>query len=232
MPQQNIVALIQARMGSKRLPCKMMLCLKGLPVIDWVARRVGRAKLLDALVVATTEKPEDDALADHLESQGVNVFRGSEDDVLGRFAQAGRKHEATHIVRICADNPIIWGEEIDNLIRFYFDKQQIGCDYAYNHIPRHNLYPDGLGAEMISFPLLESLNAKAVKPEHREHCLSYIWDNPTAYKILTFDPPDPRLHRPDVKLDLDTPADYRKLALMPIHPGMPPAEVIMRHMAE
>lgn len=225
----NIVALIQARMGSTRLPCKMMLSLHGRPLIDWVVHRTSTAQRLDRIVVATSANPNNDPMVNHLENQGVDVFRGSEDDVLRRFYEAATARDATHVVRICADNPLIWGGEIDNLIEAYFARQAVGCDYAYNHIPRNNLYPDGLGAEMLSFPLLCQLHEKATLPAHREHCLSYIWDNAAQFKIHTFDPPDPRLHRPEVKLDVDTLEDYRKLALMPIHMGMPPAEVIMRY---
>ena len=155
------------------------------------------------------------------------MFRGSEDDVLGRFHMAASFYNATHVVRICADNPLIWGGEIDHLIRAFLT--QPGCDYAYNHVPRGNLYPDGLGAEIVPFEVLEKLEQTAALPAHREHCLSYIWEHKAQFRIHTFDPPDPRLHRPNVKLDVDTPEDFRKLALMPIHADMPPAEVILRY---
>ncbi len=225
----NIVALIQARMGSTRLPCKMMLCLHGLPLIDWVVLRTAKSALLHQIVVATSTNPENDVLVNHLENQGVAVFRGPEDDVLERFRLAGEEAGATHVVRICADNPLIWGGEIDALIRHYFSLGNEATGYAYNHIPRNNSYPDGLGAEMLSFLLLCRLAEKATLPAHREHCLSYIWDNPGDFQISTFDPADPRLRHPEVKLDVDTPQDYRKLALMPIHAGMPPAEVLLRY---
>ena len=225
----NTVALIQARMGSSRLPCKMMLSLHRMPLIDWVVHRTAKSALLDRIIVATSINPTDDPLVNHLENQGVEVFRGPEDDVLERFRLAGELAGATHIVRICADNPLIWGGEIDNLIRHYREQEAVGCDYAYNHIPRGNQYPDGLGAEMLSFDLLSEIARKAVLPAHREHCLSYIWDNSGAYRISTFDPPDSRLRHPEMKLDVDTPEDYRKLALMPVHADMAPAEVIMRY---
>lgn len=217
------VALIQARLGSSRLPCKMMLSLHGLPLIDWVVRRVRRAVLVDEVVVATSTRPENDILEYHLTRQGVTVFRGPEDDVLERFRLAGKAFGAEQVVRVCADNPLIWGAEVDNLIRFWRSE---GCDYAYNHIPRGNLYPDGLGAETLSYALLEEVARKATLPEHREHCLSYIWANPERYSIRTFDPASPALHRPDIKLDVDTPEDYRKLALMDIHPDITPEELV------
>ncbi|MEG1609784.1 MAG: NTP transferase domain-containing protein, partial [Bilophila sp.] len=110
------VIVIQARLGSSRLPCKTLLSLHGLPVIDWVVRRCARARLADALVVALPDTRQDDVLANHLHAQGIAVFRGSEQDVLARMYGAAAAHKAEAVVRVCADNPLIWGEEIDNLI--------------------------------------------------------------------------------------------------------------------
>ena len=145
------VIVIQARLGSSRLPCKTLLNLHGLPVIDWVVGRCARSELADDLVVALPDTRRDEVLARHLRAQGVNTFRGSEQDVLSRMHGAAAAHGADLVVRVCADNPLIWGGEIDNLIRFYQREHTAGnCDYAYNHIPRNNLYPDGLGAEILS----------------------------------------------------------------------------------
>lgn len=217
------VALVQARMGSSRLPMKSLICLRGLPLIDWVVRRVSRAELVDQVVVAVPDTPLDQVLAEHLTRQGVACFRGAEDDVLARFRAAGRAFGADQVVRVCADNPLIWGGAVDALLRFY---RRGNCDYAYNHIPRNNLWPDGLGAETLSFSLLEELDRRAVEPAHREHCLSYIWDHAAAFRIGTFDPEDPALRRPELKLDIDTREDYRRLALLPIRPDMTPRELI------
>lgn len=214
-------ALIQARMGSTRLPMKSLLCLRGLPLIDWVVRRTRAATLLAGVVVAIPDTAHNDVLADHLHREGVDVFRGDEADVLSRMYHAAKAHNATHVVRVCADNPLIWGKAIDDLLRFY---GATGVDYAYNHIPRGNLWPDGLGAETLSFALLEEIHAKAVKPEHREHCLSYLWEN--NYSRATFDPADPALHRPDLKLDIDTPEDFCRLARLPLHVGMSGQDIV------
>ena len=217
------VALIQARLGSSRLPMKSLICLRGVPLIDWVVRRVSQAELVDQVVVAVPDTELDVVLAEHVERQGIACFRGAEDDVLARFYGAASAHGATQVVRVCADNPLIWGGAIDELLRFYAKGK---AEYAYNHIPRHNLWPDGLGAETLSFALLEEVFHKAVKPEHREHCLSYIWDNPDQYRIATFDPDRPQWRRPELKLDMDTRDDYCRLARLPLHPAMSPEEII------
>lgn len=204
------VAIIQARLGSTRLPYKMMLSLHGKPLIEWVIKRVQKSKKLDDIVVAIPISQENDILENYIKKLGVKVYRGSESNVLNRFYEAVKNENVTHIVRICADNPLIDGNEIDNLIKFYIKNS---CDYAYNHIPKDNLYPDGLGAEIISFELLKFLNENVVLQNHKEHCLSYIWDNKEKFTIKTFDPPNKKLHRADVKLDVDTFDDYYKLAI-------------------
>ena len=204
------VAIIQARLGSTRLPYNMMLSLHGKPIIEWVIKRVQKSKKLDDIVVAIPISQENDILENYIKKLGVKVYRGSESNVLNRFYEAVKNENVTHIVRICADNPLIDGNEIDNLIKFYIKNS---CDYAYNHIPKDNLYPDGLGAEIISFELLKFLNENVVLQNHKEHCLSYIWDNKEKFTIKTFDPPNKKLHRADVKLDVDTFDDYYKLAM-------------------
>ena len=209
----KVVAIIQARMDASRLPGKMMLWLHGHPIIEWVIRRAASARRLDDMVVAIPDTPNNDILDDFLSTTlKVKVFRGSEQDVLNRFVEAGKKVRADQVIRICADNPLVSGEAIDDLVQFVNKNR---CDYAYNQgdAGRTNMYPDGLGAEMVSFSLLEWLDRHAVKPYHREHCLSYIKDNPAQFDIKTFDPPDQRIARPKLKLDLDTMDDYRRLSL-------------------
>ena len=217
------VALIQARLGSTRLPMKSLLSLRDLPVMDWILRRVAKASLVDEIVVAVPDTALDTVLAEHVQRRGVRCFKGSENDVLDRFYQAGQWSGATQVVRICADNPLIWGGAIDALLRFY---AQGGADYAYNHIPRNNTWPDGLGAETLSFELLAELWEKATRPEHREHCLSYIWDNAQSYRIATFEPEEAWLRRPELKLDMDTREDFCRLAHLPLHVDMGPQEIV------
>jgi len=207
---RKTVAIIQARIGSTRLPYKMMLSLHGKPIIEWVIKRVQKSKLLDDVIVAIPVTEDNDVLATYIQELGVKVFRGSEGNVLNRFYESVKDEGATHIVRVCADNPLIDGEEIDNLINFYINNS---CDYAYNHIPKDNLYPDGLGAEIISFDLLKNLNEIVETQYHKEHCLSYIGDNKEKYIIKTFNPFSSDLHHPELKFDVDIFDDYYKLAM-------------------
>ncbi len=217
------VAIIQARLGSTRLPLKMLLSLHGKPIIEWVIKRVQKAKLLDDIVVAIPISEDNNTLAKYLQELDVKVYRGSEGDVLDRFYQAAVENEATHIIRICADNPLIDPIEIDNLISFYEKERP---DYVYNHIPKNNLYPDGLGAEMISFKILEEMHKVAKEQHYREHCMSYIIDNSDRFSIMTFDPLNEGIRYPELKFDIDTFEDYEKLALRSFNIDVSSSELI------
>ncbi|EJF07299.1 spore coat polysaccharide biosynthesis protein F, CMP-KDO synthetase [Thiovulum sp. ES] len=207
---KKVVALIQARMGSSRLPNKMMLSLHGKPILHWVLQRVSKSKNIDEVVLATSVNRENDILENYTKHnfKNVKVFRGSEDDVLNRFYKAGKNAQASHIVRVCADNPLIDGVEIDRLVDFYF---QNSFDYAYNHIPKNNTYPDGLGAEILSFQILEEMEKKVKSENLREHSFSYVWENMENFQIGTFNPPK-EIAFPNLRFDIDTFDDYYYLS--------------------
>lgn len=223
MNKPRVTAIVQARMGSNRLPLKSMLCLRGFPIVDWVATRLRKSSELDNIIFAIPDSPLDSVLAEHLKNKDIPFYQGSEDDVLDRFNKAAQHARADLVVRVCADNPLVSPEAVDSLIRFFRREQP---DYAYNHIPRGNLWPDGFGAEIVSRDTLEYLDTNACLPSQREHCFNYIWDNPGQWKIATFDPGETWLQRPDLKLDIDSPADFLKLALLPLHPDMNMREII------
>ena len=219
----RVVAIIQARLGSTRLPLKSLLCLRGIPIINWVVWRVSQSKLLADYIVAIPDTPLDQVLADHLGQRHMPYFVGSETDLVDRYIQAARSTKADLVVRVCADNPLIWWGAIDQLISYFLEHKP---DYAYNHIPRNNLWPDGLGAEILSAELLEDLGKLATLPSEREHCLNYIWNHASDFKIATFNPDDPALCRPDLKLDIDTVNDFQHLARLPFDLSIGPKEII------
>ena len=173
-------AIIQARMGSSRLPGKMMMKLGEYPVLFWVLHRVKKARLLDSVLLATTKNKMDDPLVDMAEQLDISVFRGSECDVLERFLGAAEEVGAEKIIRICADNPLVAPEEIDRLVKTYSEILKKGGHleklYAFNFGPKmNNGYPDGLGGEMFSFKLLQRLDNLAISSSCREHISNYIW---------------------------------------------------------
>lgn len=204
----KVVAIVQARMGSARLPNKTMLWLHGFPVIDWVRVRLSFSVNLHQVVFAIPNTKRDSLLQHYLLSKGSTVFAGSEDDVVSRIYLAAKKYEADVVVRICADNPFLCPVEIDRLITFFLNGDY---DYAYNHIPRNNKYPDGLGAEVTSMKVLQKIYDNASAGNQREHLFNYILDHPSAFVVGTFDPVNRKLHKPDIRLDLDSYEDYERL---------------------
>ena len=203
----SVTAIIQARMGSARFPKKMLFDFNGSNLIKWVIRRTQKSKLIDNILTAIPDTKENDKLNEYIQSLGITVFRGSENDVLSRFYESCVNHSVDTIVRICGDNPLICPKELDRLISFYLSND---CDYAYNHIPKNNRYPDGFGAEICSFLTLEKIHFSALKAYHREHIFNFIWDNQRDFNIKTFDPPK-SIAYPSLKFDVDTKADLEKL---------------------
>ena len=219
----NIVAIVQARMGANRLPGKMMLPLHGIPVVEWVFRRIKKSRSIHGIVFAVPDTEDNDILDAYLKKIGAVVCRGSEKDLVERFYFAAKKMNVTHIVRVCADNPFVSGAEIDHLVQFYLESN---CDYAYNHIPKNNCYPDGIGAEIVSFKVLKNIYEEAKNPDHREHVFNFIWEHPERFNILTFDPADERLAHPEIRLDIDTQQDYEKLCRMKVDIDMDAYQVV------
>jgi len=219
----KVVAIVQARTGSTRLPNKTMRILHGIPIVEWVYRRMKQLKLTDQLIFAIPKNSGDDELAEFLNKLGALVYRGSELDVLDRFYNAALECDADLVVRICADSPLVSASEVDRLICFY---QKSDCDYAYNHVPRCNNYPDGLGAEITSFEILKTIHQEVIKKTHREHIFDSIWDQKDRFLIATFDPEDRRLFHPELKLDIDTLEDLEHLEGQKISIDMAPHEII------
>lgn len=204
----KVVAIIQSRMGSSRLPGKMMMDLCGYPVLQWVIERCKRASTLDEIVLATTTNSEDDCLIALSQSLGIQTFIGSEQNVLDRFIKAAKDFDATIIVRICADNPLVAPEEIDRLVEFYLKEFP---DYAFNHIPKlQNNYPDGLGAEILSTELLKIIGKATKDKRYREHVTLYLWENSKLFNIKTLPCPEP-YNKPEMKLDIDTLEDLSRM---------------------
>jgi glutamate-1-semialdehyde 2,1-aminomutase/spore coat polysaccharide biosynthesis protein SpsF len=177
-------AIIQARMSSSRFPGKMLALLHGMPLVEFVCRRVALAKHIDSIVVATSDGPDDNPLAETVERAGFRVFRGSLSDVLGRFVGAARSTGADIVVRVTGDCPLVDAEVIDAMImRFTADNY----DYLSNVSPP--TYPDGLDVEVIRLAALESADKCAVSPYHREHVTAYLRENAHRFCIGNFTNP-------------------------------------------
>ncbi len=183
-PRTNkIVALIQARMGSTRLPGKTLAIINGKPLLDHIIERVKASEVIDAIVVATTRLSEDDVIEKIAKENHVGCFRGNTDDVLDRFFQAAKKYNATVIVRITADDPFKDPEIIDKHIRYFLEHPHL--DYVSNTL--RPTYPEGLDTEVFSFQALEKAWRSTTLPSEREHVTPFIWKNPDLFKCMNLE---------------------------------------------
>ncbi|WP_420993403.1 cytidylyltransferase domain-containing protein [Cupriavidus sp. 30B13] len=174
----TVMALLQARTSSTRLPGKVLKPLLGEPMILRQIERLRRARNIGRLMVVTSDSPSDDALAACCAAAGVEVFRGSLDDVLDRFYSAVRDIRPEHVVRLTADCPLADPEVIDAVIDFYLEG---GYDYASNVLPP--TYPDGLDVEVFRFSVLETIWREASLPSQREHVTSFIYQHPERFRL-------------------------------------------------
>lgn len=176
----RVVAIIQARMGSTRLPGKVLKDLGGRSALARVVTRTRRAALLDDVVVATSIRESDDIITDECERLGVAVFRGDEADVLDRYYRAAQKFSAEAIVRITADCPLIDPELIDDTVRAFHEAR---ADYVTNSLVI--TYPRGLDVEVFTPEALDRCWRSAVKSHQRAHVTPYLYENPGRFKIVS-----------------------------------------------
>jgi len=197
------VAIVQARMGSTRLPGKALADIGGATALARVVERLRRSELLQTIVVATTSVREDDAIIEECKRLGAPCFRGSETDVLDRYYQAAMCHKAAAVVRITADCPVIDPELLDEVVRKF---RSTGADYASNGIERS--YPRGLDVEVFSVEALSAAWQAATVPYQREHVTPYFYENPERFRIESLAAPsDYSAYR----WTLDTPEDLQLL---------------------
>lgn len=199
----NTVAVIQARMGSERLPGKVMQDIAGSTMVERVVQRIRKCERVDAVVVATSVDQVDDPLASHCFDLGVDVIRGSESDVLSRYVLAAKASQASHIVRITADCPLIDPDIVDQVVTAL--EQTENADYASNFYP-HRLFPRGLDAEAFSVEAIRRVDAMAIESRHREHVTLMIYENPALFGIASV---SNRLDHSHLRWTVDTAADMQ-----------------------
>ncbi|HJP62402.1 MAG TPA: glycosyltransferase family protein [Mucilaginibacter sp.] len=171
-------AIIQARTGSSRLPNKIFKLIEGKPLIYHITERVKRARLVDKVIIATTNNSADNSVEDWCNENNIAIYRGNENDVLNRYYNAAKAFDADVIVRITCDDPFKDPEIIDEVINHFL---QNGCDFASNNNPP--TYPEGLDVEVMSFKTLETMEQNAATEFEREHVTQYVYRNPGLFKI-------------------------------------------------
>lgn len=197
----TVVAIVQARMGSTRLPGKVLMDLGGQTVLTRVVWRLRRAHSLAAVVVATSTAPGDEAIMRECERLQVPCSRGSEQDVLDRYYHAARDCNAEAVVRITSDCPLIDPELVDQTVRVFLGH---GADYASNVFPR--TYPRGLDTEIFTRQALDRAWREATEPHQREHVTPYFYEHPELFKLVSTQGTD---DYSAYRWTLDTPEDWQ-----------------------
>ena len=199
--------IIQARMGSSRLPGKVMMKPDDHnPIVFHVIKQLQNCKLLDEIVVATTNLSEDDELAKFVKNMGVLLFRGNSYDVLDRYYQCAKEFSFSDIVRITSDNPLIDPTIVDLVISKYLEG---ASEYVTNSFPR--TFPQGTETEVFSFRILEDVWRNAKKPSEREHVTPYIYNNPDKFKINNVSYPENLSH---LRWTVDTESDFNLVQIL------------------
>jgi spore coat polysaccharide biosynthesis protein SpsF len=212
-----ILAILQARMSSTRLPGKVLMPLFGAPMIARQIERVSRSRRIDRLVVATSLDPSDDPLERAVRREVIPVFRGALDDVQTRFLGAAQLYgPADHIVRLTADCPLADPDVIDATIDHVLRK---GADYGSN-TPPHRTFPKGLDVEVMTLTALRDAAAHADGPEDHEHVTWRLHRRPDLYRQAFF---SQDADEGDVRWTVDYPDDYAFVAAVydALYPAKP-----------
>jgi spore coat polysaccharide biosynthesis protein SpsF len=174
----RVVAIIQARMGSSRLPGKVLADVCGKPLLHYVVARVRQARTLSLFAVATSDHSTDDVIEKFCQANGVPCFRGSRDDVLDRYYCAAKHFLADVIVRLTADCPLLDPVIIDDVVETFLSGE-------FDYVSSDPNYPDGLDTEVFSWKTLEQTWQEARLPSEREHVTPYIIKNPSRFRVET-----------------------------------------------
>ncbi len=211
-----VTAIIQARMGSTRLPGKIMMKVNNKPILYYIINQILHSKKISKIIIATTKNQQDDEIVNFVRTLGVDVFRGKENDVLDRYYKCAKMFPSEIIVRITSDCPLIDPNLVDNCIE-QFSKNDF--DYYSNMHKQDGKswvfhpsgYPVGFGVEVFSFKALEYSWIKAKKKSEREHVTLYILNNPSEFKIGNI---ENNIDHSDIRLTLDHKEDYELIKIV------------------
>lgn len=213
----RIIIIVQARMGSTRLPGKILKEVLQKPLLSYEIERLKQVKNAQEVIIATTTNQLDQAVIDLCQKEGMGVFRGSEEDVLGRYYEAAVLTKADVIVRITADCPLIDPRIIDKAIALFLDTKS---DYDYLSNAQERTYPRGMDVEVFSRKALEKAYDEAHLPEEREHVTLYLYRHPEKFHIGSF---KRNLDASSYRLTVDTAEDFAliKIVLEQLYPQNP-----------
>jgi spore coat polysaccharide biosynthesis protein SpsF len=196
--------IVQARMGSSRLPGKILRDLGGTPMLAWLVRRCSSSEMVEEMVIATTTEPADDSTADLADRLGVRCFRGHPTDVLARVAGAAEAVGATTVARVSGDSPFLDRTPIDAVVDTFAHG---GADLVENH--REPGWPVGTAVEVLSRETLDRIAASATQPGHREHVTLYAYESGDTIETAHV-PPPADVTAADLRLCVDTREDLER----------------------
>lgn len=222
---RRVNAIVEVRMGSRRLPGKTLLPVIGKPLIALLIERLRIAKRIDKIILATTTNSEDDVLEDFCRENKIECFGGSSEDVLGRVYCAAEKYNTDIVVEVTGDCPLLDPWLIDECIDMFLKSDY---DYLSNFIKQS--YPPGIDVQIFTFRVLEEINRLAKDKRFREHVTLYILKHPEKYNSHNITAP-PEMHYPDWHLEIDEHKDYELIkkiyeSLYPKNPEFTTMEII------
>lgn len=187
-PAGKIVAIVQARVGSSRLPGKVLAEIAGVPMLEHVLKRAARIGGVNEVALATTDRADDDPLVELCRELGFGAYRGHATDVLDRYYHAARSMNADVIVRITGDCPLLDPRVSDETLEAFVSAAP-PLDFAANRLPDHRTYPIGLDTEVCSIGALEIAWREAGEPHQREHVMPFLYENPDRFRTRVVDAP-------------------------------------------
>lgn len=212
----SIAAIVNVRMESTRLPGKVLRNICGKPLLHHLLGRLAMARAVKSVVVATSTRLSNDAIAAFCAKEGFACFRGSEEDVLARTLGALQSVGAETGVVVFGDGPLIDPAIVDRVVDVYVGSKS-AHDFVGNDLK--TTFPPGMEVEVFSLAALADADRRCIEPAIREHGTLYLRRNPQLYRLLNVDAP-PSLRRPDLELEVDTEADLRVIASILDHfPG-------------
>jgi spore coat polysaccharide biosynthesis protein SpsF len=210
----HVLIIVQARMNSERLPGKVLKEVLGRPLLSYIIERL-KSVPQTQLIIATTTEAEDDAIAALCQKEGVEVFRGSQNDVLDRYYQAATKAKGSVIVRVTGDCPCIDPLVVEQVIQFYLKNNY---DYVSNTLEW--TFPRGMDVEVFSYDVLAEAHKNAKNPSEREHVTLYIYTHPEKYTLGNYARKE---NVSQYRLTVDTQEDYEliKRIIENLYPSNP-----------
>lgn len=209
MNKKNVVAILQARTGSTRLPAKVLRKIKGKTLLELYVNRVKPSLLIDRIVIATTTNPQDDVIEQLAKKIGVDSFRGSENDLLDRYYQCAKKYNAHIVARITPDDPFVDYQVVDRAIRIFLDND---VDFVTNHF--EPTFPEGLDVEVYSIDALKKSWEHAELLSEREHVFPYIQNHQDLFRIINFTQENDYSH---LRWTIDHECDFKMTELIYDH---------------